>query len=215
MGNYTYEYASSLDTDISPVSSIYINEINMSKRLLNVLERNKVYNLSSLSQYPYEKIMRLRNMGAKTYAELKELCAKLNIPLQDPAIIPPIPDHLRETGLPLIFLSECTKNGFLSLEDLNGISTYDLSCMCNNNYILTQQIYQSLLKFGITFKPWENSYLFEHLPTRYAMRLWECFHITTVSQLLAMDMKTISGARGVGKKGVKEIDCFRKTFIEP
>ena len=210
-----YESKVSSATDVSPEDVLYVQELPMSKRLQNILERNGVYDLSMISRYPYEKIMHFRNMGTKTYAELKELCSKYHVSLMNPAVTPPISNDLRETGLPLMFLSECVRNGLLSLDDLNGISTNSLYLLCNNNYILTQQIYQSLLKLGITFGIWENSYLFEHLPTRYAMRLWECFHITTVSQLLALDMKSIAGAHGIGRKGAKEIDHFRKTFITP
>ena len=215
MGKIYYESKISSATDVSPEDALYVQELPMSKRLQNILERNGVYDLSMISRYPYEKIMHFRNMGAKTYAELEELCGKYHVSLMNPAVTLPISDDLKDTGLPLMFLSECVRNGLLSLDDLNGISTNNLYLLCNNNYILTQQIYQSLLKLGITFGIWENSYLFEHLPTRYAMRLWECFHITTVSQLRAMDIKTISGARGIGKKGVKEIEHFRKTLITP
>lgn len=197
--------------DMPHKDEIYVQELTMSKRLRNILDRNGIYELSMISRYSYEKIMRFRNMGAKTYAELRELCDKYEVPLTAPMITPSISDALRETGLPLMFLTECVRNGFPSLEDMNGMTTRILFEFCHNNYILAQQIYHSLHKSGITFGTWEDSFLFEHLPTRYAMRLWECFHITMVSQLLSLDMKTISGARGIGKKGAKEIDSFRKT----
>lgn len=210
-----FESTLSSTTNLSIEDELYVQELPMSKRLLNVLERNGIYDLSMISQYTYENIMHFRNMGDKTYAELKEVCNKYQVPLMAPMVTPPIPDALKETGLPIMFLSECVRTGFLTLDDMNRMTTQVLFNLCRNNYILAQQIYQSLLKKGITFQSWEDSYLFEHLSVRYAMRLWECFHITTVSQLLAMDMKTISGARGVGKKGVKEIAYFRKTLIKP
>lgn len=212
MGKKYYEFTVPTDTDNLLEDGIYVRELDMSKRLLNILERNGIYDLSMISQCSYEKIMHFRNMGAKTYTELKELCGKYHISLMAPMITPPISAALRETGLPLMFLSECVKNGFMVLEDMNGITTQILYNLCCGNYILTQQIYQSLLKLGIIFETWEDSYLFECLSNRYAMRLWEYFHITTVSQLLALDIKAIADARGIGKKGIKEIQRFRETM---
>lgn len=201
-------------TDITQAAELYVQDLTMSKRLQNVLERNGIYELSMVTRYSYEKIMHFRNMGSKTYEELENLCNKYHVPLKAPTVTPPISDDFKETGLPLMFLTECVRNGFATLNDLNGIDTQTLFSLCNQNYILTQQIHHSLCKLGITFGTWEDSYLFEHLSVRYAMRLWECFHITTVSQLLSRDMKTISGARGIGRKGIKEIDSFRRTLSQ-
>lgn len=212
MENNTYHSTVSVDTISLPSDRLCIYKLAMSRRLFNVLERNKIYYLSEISLYSYEEIMGFRNIGIKTYGELQELCRQHNVALKKPVIIPPIPAHLKEIGLPVLFLSECVKNGIFSLKDMNGISTNTLYHLCNDNYILTHHVYQSLRKMGVSFGTWEDSYLFEHLSVRYVMRLWECFHITTVSQLLVMDMKTISGAHGIGQKGIIEIDNFKRHF---
>lgn len=192
--------------------TIFVEDLTMSTRLANILRHNGIYELSRLSRYPYSKIMKFRNMGPKTYEELKELCDKYQVTLLPPDSALSIPDNMKESGLPMSFLIQCARSGRSTPESLNGINTFTIFQMCRGDYQLTMRVYRCLKKLGVTFGVWEDSYLFESLSARCSLRLWESLHITTVVQLFSTNLTTIAGVRGIGKKGLDEIKDFMDSF---
>lgn len=55
--------------------------IEMSKRLRNILERNEIKMLCEVSNYPKEYFMECRNMDVKTMQELLRVCEEQGIKL--------------------------------------------------------------------------------------------------------------------------------------
>lgn len=196
---------------LSPLNELCIYDISMSTRLFNILTKHEVFYLSELSNYSYENIFQFRNMGHKTYYELKNLCNRYNVSLKSPVTIP---SSLKGIGLSTMFLSECSQKGILSLTDLNGISTQALYQLCNKSYTLTMNTYFSLLKHNIVFTEWTDSFLFEHLTPCFSLRLWEQLRLENMSQLLSLDSEKLLSIHGIGQKKINELETLRLSFFK-
>jgi DNA-directed RNA polymerase alpha subunit len=63
--------------------SIEVNELMLSYRAYNCLTSNKVKTIGDLIQYSEKDLMKFRNMGNKSLAEIKQVLAELGLSLQD------------------------------------------------------------------------------------------------------------------------------------
>lgn len=58
---------------------VFISELPMTPRLLNILQRSGIFYLDQVASYPKETIMKFRNMGEGTYKELQYFCSQCGI----------------------------------------------------------------------------------------------------------------------------------------
>lgn len=165
---------------LPPENEKSIYDTPMSKRLLNILERNNLIYLSQLSEYPIENIAKLRNLGEKTLEELEQICKRNNIHIGS---IQSIKDKLAQYNFPAGAYAKFYKSNISSLDDFNHKTAHDLYNICSQDYILTIKVYYILKKNGIILNDWNDKYLFEIMPEKTATRLWYRHQISTISQL--------------------------------
>lgn len=165
---------------LAPESEVSIYDIPMSKRLVNILERNNVIYLSQLSEYPKEEIQKFRNLGEKTFIELEQICQENNIHIGS---IQSIKSKLEQYKFPAKAYDMFYKSNISCLDDFNHKTTQDLYIICCKDYILTMKIYYILNKNGIIFEDWNDKYLFEIITEKKASQIWIIYQITTLSQL--------------------------------
>jgi DNA-directed RNA polymerase alpha subunit len=61
---------------------IYIRNLDISIRTINVLEQNKIFTIRKLSEYTNRELWRLRGLGKKGIDELRDLSDKYNLNLK-------------------------------------------------------------------------------------------------------------------------------------
>lgn len=163
-----------------PENEISIYEVPLSTRLRNILTRNQILYLSQLSDYPRERILRFRNLGAKTMMELEETCQKYNIKISS---LNCIKESLRQYKFSSTLYERFYRYHLFSIDDFKHISAHDLYFICRQEYLLTMKTYHILKKNNILLKSWDDLYLFEFLSMQKSRTLWLKYHISTIKQL--------------------------------
>lgn len=159
----------------------YVENIPMSTRVKHVLLRRSIFYLPQLSAYPRETIDRFRNLGPKSLEELYNICRERGIVIDST-------ENLRNLLKPHSFDQELYLSFFRfdirSLNDFAGITTNDLYHICSKDYRLTMEVYNALLKNGVSFRKWEDAFLFELLSSQRAIKLKCNYHIETANELI-------------------------------
>lgn len=171
-----------------PSNEISIYDVPMSKRLQNALIRNGVMYLSQLSSYPKEEILRFRNIGEKTAAELDQICQKYNIEIRS---MLSIREYFDKYQFPAKIYPMLFQHNISCLNDFEHMTADDLYQICQKDYCLTMQTYYILKENGITLGNWQDKYIFEILPERNAALLWKKHKINLLSQLSECDECTL------------------------
>lgn len=167
---------------LPPENSVTIYDVPMSQRLLHILERNYIFYLSQLSLCSKEEHARMRNLGERTMQELEEICKAHGIELRS---VRSIKENLAPYKLPFrsIHYEGLYRYRITTFDELNNLTTHNLHMICQQDYNDTLKIYHALMGSGISFQPWEDSYLFEILSRKDAKTLSRRYRIYTIAQL--------------------------------
>lgn len=166
---------------LPPEKEISIYDIEMSKRLQHILERNNIVYLSQLYSYSKEKISHLRNMGEKTIEELECICNKYGIHIRS---LLSLRESMEQYQFPAKLYPMLFKNNIFCIEDLNQRNTNDLYNICERDFALTMKVYYILRKNGIELQKWkDDTYIFEILSEKRTTLLWQKLDVITVSQV--------------------------------
>lgn len=163
-----------------PSNEISIYDIAISKRLQHALIRNGVMYLSQLSSHPKEEILHFRNLGQKTAEELERICQNYNIEIRS---MTSIKEHFDKYQFPPKIYPMLFNNNISCLEDFKPISANALFLICQEDYILTAQVYSILKESNIIFDDWQDKYFFEIIPEKKAILLWKKCKISLLSQI--------------------------------
>lgn len=147
----------------------YIRDLEISKRLQNILEENGIYYLSNLKYCTEFEIKRYRNLGNVAFNELIDFCNKYNTNLYN--MPKSTPESWKRKRYYIYLEDYCAKKQIDSLEIFQNITTLELYDMTEQNYILTASLYKFLNEIQ-TFKPWENAFIFEYIDMYYAKRFY-------------------------------------------
>lgn len=117
--------------------AIDVTELPISKRLMHILIRGKIYDLRDISKYAKGELLKARNMGSATFTELENICKSYNIHIYSHEDLDDEDNFIYFGDEPYLKLF---KAGIRCKEDLTHISSAEIMDKFNESSTTTEKL---------------------------------------------------------------------------